>query len=696
MQAAFAARLESSPEGDSELEGFIESVAPVPDAQLGELIEIDGRWRLAQGKAVTLDRYLALIGEPDASPVAVDAAIDMTLRSMSQKRGRPSTDAIEELVSAHPDLRAQILTAGELGLSLWSTMGHASSGPASPIPVPSTFGPALADGRARYQLLRVAGSGAWAHTYVAVDRHFDDPDEPALVAIKVLSRSDGSQAERERFTDEANKARRVVHPNVVRVLEHGVDASERPFIVFEFAPGGDLNDLLRRRGGTLAPREAAGLVARIANGVQAIHSASLVHRDLKPSNVVLDEDGTPKIVDLGIAQRTTDGARTTGLDLSTGTPAFMAPEQFRGEETAADPAVDVYALGHLLYWLVTGDLANGDTPERIAEKLAAPRSGGVEIPLGIKGVDRDLVDICAKAMASSPGDRYLAPGELAQDLERWTRREVIPWTRPGVFRRTSLATRRRPVVAGMFAVLVLVIGSAGTIGAVMKSRADSAAIRFEVEQAKFDATEAIRLDIGESLQDIGRYLDSREWDGAFSQNMWIYWGWEWFYGPQQFSTPDAQVTIFAHKERIIGDRVCQLQSHGRGESLERHTLDMLRGFWALESGQIRKSIELLDSSRDFFERTLDPSDGFLVIIDSVQACARADLVSLEPEGRLEEAREIADELESLLTQFDGLIDERTLAGMVNSRLRVLYSDWVLGDKARLAAIDRTRELGPRP
>jgi serine/threonine protein kinase len=242
-----------------------------------------------------------------------------------------------------------------------------------------------------------------------------------VVALKViLAGQFAGDRERARFRAEALAGARLSHPNVVQVHEVG-EHQGHPYLALEYVEGGTLSD--RLRAGPLAARPAAELVERLARAVQAAHEKGVVHRDLKPANVLLTRDGTPKVTDFGLAKRL-DAQTATEAGAILGTPAYMAPEQAGGNTAEVGPAVDVWALGVVLYECLTGrppfqGPTATDTIRRVlSDELAPPRQLAPSVP-------RDLDTICLKCLRKGPAQRYATAAELADDLQRFLQGEPI-------------------------------------------------------------------------------------------------------------------------------------------------------------------------------------------------------------------------------------------------------------------------------
>jgi serine/threonine protein kinase len=235
-----------------------------------------------------------------------------------------------------------------------------------------------------------------------------------VVALKMILHAEyAGPEERARFQIEAQAVARLQHPHVVAIHDVG-EHGRLPYMAMEFCAGGSLADKLTR--GPVPAAETAQLVGQLARAVAAAHRAGVIHRDLKPANVLLTGDGTPKITDFGLAKLTDAEGRTlSGCAL--GTPSYMAPEQAAGKKDIG-PAADVYALGALLYELLTGRPPfKAGTP---LETLWEVRTSKVVPPSRLQRVvPAGLEVICLCCLEKEPGRRYGSADALAEDLDRF-------------------------------------------------------------------------------------------------------------------------------------------------------------------------------------------------------------------------------------------------------------------------------------
>ncbi len=319
-------------------------------------------------------------------------------------------------------------------------------------------GPAFADRRewprlGRYRVLGELGRGGMGVVYRAIDSALDRE-----VAVKVIldARRAGPSAV-ERFGREARAVARLRHPSIVAVHEVGNDGG-RPFIVMDLIRGATLEELLER--GEVAPRRLAGLVRDTARALQHAHERGIVHRDVKPQNVLVDDAG-PHLTDFGLARDLDADAKLTGSGQLIGTPAYVAPEQARGEP--AGPAADVYALGGVLYRGLAGrePFEGGSLIELIRrvihEDPEPPRRSD-------PSVHPDLETIALRCLEKEPERRYGDAAEVAAELTRFLDGEAIR-ARP-IGRRERLArwARRNRALAAMSTVLGVVLAGAVVFG----------------------------------------------------------------------------------------------------------------------------------------------------------------------------------------------------------------------------------------
>ncbi|MGO8691622.1 MAG: protein kinase domain-containing protein [Thermoguttaceae bacterium] len=296
-----------------------------------------------------------------------------------------------------------------------------------------------------YEILEEVGRGGMAVVYkarqIALDR---------IVALKtILPSSAGAEEERTRFLREARVMALLQHPNVIQIHEIGY-SGDRPFLAMEFMGGGSLAASLA--GKPMSPQQAAALVAVLADAVQRAHQQGVIHRDLKPGNILLSAEGTAKIGDFGLAKWFALPNSSAQQTQVMGTPSYMAPEQAFGR-CALGPAVDVYALGAILYELLTGrppflsdnpldTLHLVDTQEPIPPRRWQPK------------VPRDLETICLKCLEKEPRRRYASARALCDDLQQFSAGKAISARPAGPLEHAWRWARHHRVAAALLSAAV--------------------------------------------------------------------------------------------------------------------------------------------------------------------------------------------------------------------------------------------------
>lgn len=262
----------------------------------------------------------------------------------------------------------------------------------------------------RYRLQEEIGHGGFSQVFRAVEVRLEKE-----VALKVLSKDGVDEAGHARFRREAELARRLEHPNTVRLLDFELDAKPAPFIAYELLNGEPLLELVKR-GGPMPAERVARLVAQVLKSLMEAHAAGIVHRDIKPGNVFIctyaGEPDFVKVLDFGIAKTTAPGDKLTAAGMMVGTPRYMPPDQIRGEPPVA--SMDLYAVGMMMAEMLTGRPVLRGTPvEAAMDQLRAER---IALP---EAVERSaLAPVIRRATEKDTSLRYATAAEMLADLER--------------------------------------------------------------------------------------------------------------------------------------------------------------------------------------------------------------------------------------------------------------------------------------
>jgi WD40 repeat protein/tetratricopeptide (TPR) repeat protein len=490
-----------------EVDAFLADAGPLAPAQVVGVLRVDmhERWRIGEGPPASdyFARHRELAGHPEAFALIADellfrqersevVALDEYCRKYPQYaerlRQQVQGQSAASCVTIRPMTKSLPPRAGPGGapsdagaqptgdwLNIDVSRGAARAGstpaptedwiklrPASADQTPERAGATSAQAPSRvgnYAIVRELGRGGMGVVFQAQDTQLN-----RLVALKMILAAE--YADREallRFQAEAKAVARLQHPHIVQIYEIGEEQG-RPYFALEYLDGGTLR--ANTKGLPQPPRVAASIVRPLAEAIHYAHRQGIIHRDLKPANILLTADGVPKITDFGLAKSATSQAtlaqqetNAPGLTKSgdmLGTPSYMAPEQVEAKLGAITPATDVYALGAILYELLTGQPPFvGPTP--LDTILQVLDRDPVPVTRLQPKTPRDLATICAKCLNKEPKKRYASGKSLAADLQRFLQGEPVLARRTGWTERTWKWARRRPAVAALLALLLLTV-----------------------------------------------------------------------------------------------------------------------------------------------------------------------------------------------------------------------------------------------
>ncbi|QEL15505.1 serine/threonine-protein kinase [Limnoglobus roseus] len=356
-----------------------------------------------------------------------------------------------------------------------------------------------------YELNRVLGRGGMGIVYLA--RH---SGLKRNVAYKVLTHLGCTDPEtRARFHAEAETLGKLQHSGIVQIFDYGTENGS-PFLVMEYVCGGSLAESFKN--GRLPPRDAASLVATMAAAVGHAHAQGVIHRDLKPANILLTADGRPKVADFGLARDVTR-EHLTRTGMIAGTPTYMPPEQLLGRKDLT-PAVDVWAIGVLLYEMLSGTVPfGGDNPQQILTNILQHEP--VSLRAWQPGLPRDLETICRKCMHKDPHRRYPNGESLAADLTRFLDGKPILARPIGRVEKGLQWCRQNRTAAALTVGLVLTMTAATGVSLLLADRANwdrgnavTAAAQAEDSRQKAEAATADEKAAREGAETLASMMDA--------------------------------------------------------------------------------------------------------------------------------------------------------------------------------------------
>jgi serine/threonine protein kinase len=491
-----------------------------------DLLQADQASRWRSGRRTPAERYVSLLPDPDR---CLDEATDLAYGEFLLRRELGEGPALAEYLVRFPTLADRLRALAELDDAL---DGEPSMPPDAPAVRP---GGAAPQGAQRFRVLRPHARGGLGAVFVALDGELNRE-----VALKrILDHHADDPSSRRRFVLEAEITGGLEHPGIVPVYGLGAQGDGRPYYAMRFVRGDTLTRAIDRFHAdagapadpgrrSLALRELLRRFLDVCNAIDYAHSRGVLHRDIKPSNVIVGKHGETLVVDWGLAKArgkedlldpdaerplvpsSASGSAETLPGRALGTPAYMSPEQARGDLDRLGPRSDVYSLGATLYCLLTG--RPPFQSDDLASVLQAVQEGDFPPPRRANPrVDRPLEAVCLRAMALLPEGRYESARDLAREVERWLADEPVSAYREPIPARVGRWARRHRTSVAVAVALLLAAVVALAVGAVLLASANTR-IEAGAKQARENA-EVARINAAEAEENfklardaVDRYL----------------------------------------------------------------------------------------------------------------------------------------------------------------------------------------------
>ncbi len=427
---------------------------------------------------------------------------------------------------------------------------------------------------AHFEIIERLGMGEFGTVWKARDTLLD-----RTVALKIPRRERLDPLSVEKFMREARAAAQLRHPNIVSTHEVGREG-DTLYIVIDYVRGVPLSVMMADH--RLGIRESVTMLATIAAALDHAHRVGVIHRDLKPSNILVDDNGEPLLMDFGLAKRkeldvsiTTDGAIL-------GTPAYMSPEQARGEANRVDGRSDVYSAGVILFQMLTGELPFRGSTRMLLQKVInndapGPRSLESRVP-------RDLDTICLKCLEKEPARRYATAGDLAADLRRFLAGQPVTARRLSRLGRGLRWARQNRIVAMLLAATMTTLLTAAVISSYFGWRATNTLYGSLLQEIRLtrEVREPGYSDKVHRLVNQARHLPTtRVDDDELRRELVLSMGDFVAYSPDVITGFDGRVTAFClssdGRELFVGQNNGHVTEYGIDTGKARRELEPLAG-----------------------------------------------------------------------------------------------------------------------